>query len=43
MEIVTIPVVLVDKFYFYMHRPIQAWIFEKNFFELVYLCIFIQS
>ena len=37
MEIVTIPVVLVDKFYFYMHHPIKAWLFEKIIFELVYL------
>ena len=29
MEIVTISVVLVDEFYFYMHHPIKAWIFEK--------------
>ena len=36
METVTIPVVLVDKFYFYMHHPIKAWIFEKLIFELVY-------
>ena len=37
MEIVTIPVVLVDDFYFYMHHPIKAWLFEKIVFELVYL------
>ena len=37
MEIVTIPVVLVDEFYFYMHHPIKAWLFEKIIFELVYL------
>ena len=43
MEIETIPIVLVDEFYFYMHHPIKAWIFEKNIFELVYLCILIQS
>ena len=30
MEIVTIPVVLVDEFYFYMHHPIKAWLFEKK-------------
>ena len=29
MEIVTISVVPVDEFYFYMHHPIKAWIFEK--------------
>ena len=29
-EIVTIPVVLVDEFYFYMHHPIKAWLFEKK-------------
>ena len=37
MKIVTIPVVLVDEFYFYMHHPIKAWLFEKIIFELVYL------
>ena len=37
MDIVTIPVVLVDEFYFYMHHPIKAWLFEKIIFELVYL------
>ena len=37
MEIVTIPVVLVHEFYFYMHHPIKTWIFEKIIFELVYL------
>ena len=37
MEIVIIPVVLVDEFYFYMHHPIKAWLFEKIIFELVYL------
>ena len=37
MEIVTILVVLVDEFYFHMHHPIKAWLFEKIFFELVYL------
>ena len=37
MEIVTIPVVQVDEFYFYMHHSIKAWIFEKLIFELVYL------
>ena len=35
MEIVTIPVVLVDEFY--MHHPVKAWLFEKIIFELVYL------
>ena len=39
MEIVTIPVVLVDEFYFNMHHLIKAWIFEKIIFEL--LCIFL--
>ena len=29
MEIVTIPVGRVDEFYFYMHYPIKAWLFEK--------------
>ena len=37
MEIVTISVVLVDKFYFYIHHPIKAWLFEKIIFELVYI------
>ena len=40
MEIVTIPVVLVDEFYFYMYHPIKAWLVEKFIFELVYLYIF---
>ena len=37
IEIVTIPVGQVDEFYFYMHYPIKAWLFEKIIFELVYL------
>ena len=37
MGIVTIAVVLVDEFYFYMHHPIKTWLFEKIMFELVYL------
>ena len=37
MEIVTILVVLVDQFYFYMHQPIKPWPFE-----LVYLCVVIR-
>ena len=37
MEIVTIPAGQVDEFYFYLHQPIKAWLFEKNIFELVYL------
>ena len=32
MEIVTILVVLVDQFYFYMHQPIKPWLFEKIIF-----------
>ena len=36
MEIVTIPVALVDEFCFYMHHPREVWLFEK-IFELVYL------
>ena len=36
MEIVTNPVVLVDLFYFYMHQPIKAWLFENIIFELDY-------
>ena len=31
MEIVTILVVLVDQFYFYMHQLIKPWLFEKNY------------
>ena len=37
MEVVTIPVGQVDEFYFHMHHPIKAWLFEKIIFELVYL------
>ena len=37
MKIVTVPVVLVDEFYFYMYYPIKAWLFEKSLFKLVYL------
>ena len=37
MEILTIPVGQVDEFYFHMHYPIKAWLFEKTIFELVYL------
>ena len=37
MEIVTIPVVLVDELYFCMHHPIKSWLFEKIIFGLVYL------
>ena len=37
IEIVTISVGQVDKFYFYMQHPIKAWLFEKVIFELVYL------
>ena len=36
MEIVTIPVALVNVFCFYMHHPIKVWLFEK-IFELAYL------
>ena len=36
MEIVSIPVVLIDQFYFFMQLPIKAWLFEKNIFELDY-------
>ena len=36
MEIVTIPVVLVDQFDFYMRQPIKVWLFEKITFELSY-------
>ena len=32
MEIVTIPGVLFDQFYFYMHQPIKVWFFEKKVF-----------
>ena len=32
LEIVTILVVLVNQFYFYMHhQPIKPWLFEKNY------------
>ena len=41
MEIVTIPVVLVDEFYFYIHHPIKAWLFEKIILALVYLFHFV--
>ena len=41
MEIVTISVVLIDQFYFYMDQPIKVWLFEKIIFELAYLCILI--
>ena len=34
MEFVTIPVALVDDFYFYMHHPIKTWLFDKIIFEL---------
>ena len=34
MEVATIPVVLVDQFYFYMHQPLNTWLFENNIFEL---------
>ena len=37
MEIVTSPVRQVGEFYFYMHFPIKAWVFQKIIFELVYL------
>ena len=37
MEIVNIPVVVVYEFYFYMHHPIKARLFEKIIFELVYI------
>ena len=33
MEIVTIPVVLVDQFHFYMHQPIKTWLFKKIIFD----------
>ena len=39
MEIVTILVVLIDEFYFYMHHPIKAWLLQKNIFEVGYLFI----
>ena len=41
MGIVTIPVGLVDQFYFNMNQPMKAWLYEKSF-ELVYLWIFIS-
>ena len=42
MEIVTIPVGQVDEFYFYMHYHIKAWLFVKNFFELVSLSLLVS-
>ena len=36
MKIVTVPVVLVDQFYFYTHHPIKTWLFEKIIYELDY-------
>ena len=41
MKIVTIPVILVDEVYFYMHHSIKTWLFEKIIFGIVCLCIFI--
>ena len=41
MEIVSIPVGQVDEFYFYMHYPIKAWLFEKIIFKLVYLFLIV--
>ena len=38
MEIMAIPVVLVDQFYFFIHQPIKAWLFDKIIFELDYDC-----
>ena len=44
MKIVTVTVVLVHEFYFYMYHPIKSWLFEKILFDLVYLFhIFIKS
>ena len=37
IEVLTIPVVLVDEFYFCIHHTINTWLFEKIIFELVYL------
>ena len=42
MEIVTIPVVLVDEFHFYMHHTIKGLAFWKIVFELVYLIVLIS-
>ena len=36
MEIVIILFVLLGQFFFYMHQPIKAWLFEKNIFEQDY-------
>ena len=33
MEIVTIPVVRVDQYYFYMHQAIKVWLFQKIIFD----------
>ena len=38
MEIMAIPVVLVDQFYFFIHQPMKAWLFDKIIFELDYDC-----
>ena len=37
MEIVTIPVFLVDEFCIYVRHPIKSWLFEKIIYELDYL------
>ena len=42
METVTIPIGQVDEFYFYMHCHIKAWLFVKNFFELVSLILIVS-
>ena len=34
MEVATIPVVLVGQSYFYMHQPLNTWLFENIIFEL---------
>ena len=36
MKIVTIPAALVNQFYFYMHQPVKAWLFEKIILETDY-------
>ena len=43
MEMVTIPVVLVHDFYFYMHYPRKLCLFGNIIFELVYLSHIVDS
>ena len=49
LKVVTIPVLLGDQFYFYMHQPIKPWFLKKIIFELHYhwaslfLCLVLKS